>query len=128
MKDKVSALIEIFNKAYSILKYTLDNPNNRYIREKAYERFEFTSYIFWKTLNLYIESEGLKHDNLHSSLDEARRMKIIKNDKLYFDMIKNKAKLKKLKNGELNKTYIILNEYSKNMKWTIDRMNSSLNN
>jgi hypothetical protein len=125
MKEKVSAFVSIFNKAYNILNYALENSDNELIKKTALEKFDYTSQVFFKTIGLYLELEGKHQDSMERRLKEAKSLNLFDDEGIYFELYKNRNhEAIEINEEEFKKIHL----YSENMKIAIDKLYFNLIN
>ena len=74
MDQKLKLKLKQFKKALMTLKDVLDQPKNKYIRDSAIKRFEYSFELFWKVLRIYFLTQ--KGEDYRSPKDAMRGLAV----------------------------------------------------
>lgn len=61
-------------------------------KDGVIQRFEFTFELLWKALKIYLEKEGINVKTPKESLKETFRLELIKNEKVFLNMLEDRNK------------------------------------
>lgn len=89
MKEiKISA--KNYHKAFQKLEEGIAQVKDELDRDGVLQRFEFTYELFWKTLKLILEFEGLECKSPRSCIKEAFKNGYLKDGEAYLDMLEDR--------------------------------------
>jgi nucleotidyltransferase substrate binding protein (TIGR01987 family) len=78
-----------FDKLAGGAKIAEDADDDLY-KDGVIQRFEFTFELLWKTIKIYLENQGIIVRSPRESFKEAFRLNLIKDEKLFLDMLKDR--------------------------------------
>jgi len=85
---KLENLIKSLKKANQRLKEAIKASPTRMHKDATIQRFEFTFELGWKTIQTYIEDQGLECKSPKGCLREGARLEIIENLEEWFKYLK----------------------------------------
>lgn len=86
--EKPELLLKNFSQAIRQLEKALKQPKNEFIRDSAIQRFEFTFELCWKTLQAFLEIEGLESHSPREAIQNAYQAEWISDDPSWLEMLK----------------------------------------
>lgn len=86
MKE-IEISINNFSDAVSRLEEGVQNAEDELSRDGVIQRFEFTFELFWKTLKLVLNFEGIACKTPRSCIKEAFRNEMFVESEIYLDML-----------------------------------------
>ena len=86
MKE-IEISVDNFSKAVLKLEKGIKKANDELGRDGVIQRFEFTFELFWKTLKLLLNWEGIPCKTPRSGVKEAFRNDLIVKSEIYLDML-----------------------------------------
>ncbi len=90
MSDKLRNLLRLLGLALSRLDHALAQPVNKFVRDSAIQRFEFTFELFWKSVKAYVEESGLEAFSPRDSLRAAFQVGVIQDSPEWFRMLEDR--------------------------------------
>ncbi len=86
MKE-IEISIDNFSDAVSRLEEGIQKAKDELARDGVIQRFEFTFELFWKTLKLILNFEGIACNTPRNCIKEAFRNEMIVESEIYLDML-----------------------------------------
>ena len=74
-------------RAVERLKAALEQPKDEFIRDSAIQRFEFTFELAWKTLNTFLELQGLEARSPRAAIRGAFQVGLLPEDPFWLEML-----------------------------------------
>lgn len=126
MKSDLKYSFEKFRKALNRLnegvkKKAKDQLDN----DGVIQRFEFTFELMWKTLRLFLLSEGIITNSPREALKEAFRFGLISDEECFIDMLEDRNQTSHIYSEENSKS--ILNRIKKSYLPVLKKLSVELN-
>jgi len=90
MKNELEYSVEKLNKAVKRLSDGLKKSKDQLDRDGVIQRFEFTFELTWKSLRLFLLDQGIVVNSPKESFKGAFRYGLIKDGKLFLDMLEDR--------------------------------------
>jgi len=76
-------------------------------KDGVIQRFEFTFEMFWKTLKIHLEHEGILCKTPRSCLKEAFKINLIDNEEIFLDMLEDRNRTSHIYDRETSEKIFI---------------------
>lgn len=106
MKDELKYSIEKFNKALSRLKIGIKKAKDQLDNDGVIQRFEFTFELLWKTLRIFLLSEGTITKSPKEALKESFRFGLIKDEEIFLDMLDDRNQTSHIYSEDVSKEIV----------------------
>ena len=106
MKDELKYSIEKFNKALSRLNIGIKKAKDQLDNDGVIQRFEFTFELLWKTLRLFLLSEGIITKSPKEALKESFRFGLIKDEEIFLDMLNDRNQTSHIYSEDVSKEIV----------------------
>ena len=90
MSEKLRNELRLLETALERLEHALAQPVNKFVRDSAIQRFEFTFELLWKSLKTYAQEAGLETFSPRDSLRTGFHLGIIQEDLEWFRMLEDR--------------------------------------
>ena len=90
MKDELKYSFEKFQKALKRLDEGLKRAKDQLDSDGVIQRFEFTFELTWKTLRLFLLSEGINTNSPKEALKRAFKFGLIIDEECFLDMLEDR--------------------------------------
>ncbi|MFN3871648.1 MAG: nucleotidyltransferase substrate binding protein [Ignavibacterium sp.] len=125
MKSDLKYSFEKFRKALNRLNEGVKKAKDRLDNDGVIQRFEFTFELMWKTLRLFLLSEGIITNSPREALKEAFRFGLISDEECFIDMLEDRNQTSHIYSEEISKS--ILNRIKKNYLPVLKKLSVELN-
>ncbi|MFN3693716.1 MAG: nucleotidyltransferase substrate binding protein [Ignavibacterium sp.] len=125
MKSDLKYSFEKFRKALNRLNEGVKKAKDRLDNDGVIQRFEFTFELMWKTLRLFLLSEGIITNSPREALKEAFRFGLISDEECFIDMLEDRNQTSHIYSEEISKS--ILNRIKKNYLPVLNKLSVELN-
>lgn len=106
MKDELKYSTEKFNKALSRLNIGIKKAKDQLDNDGVIQRFEFTFELLWKTLRLFLLSEGIITKSPKEALRESFRFGLIKDEEIFLDMLDDRNQTSHIYSEDVSKEIV----------------------
>ena len=106
MKDELKYSIEKFNKALSRLNIGIKKAKDQLDNDGVIQRFGFTFELLWKTLRLFLLSEGIITKSPKEALKESFRFGLIKDEEIFLDMLDDRNQTSHIYREDVSKEIV----------------------
>lgn len=106
MEDELKFSIEEFNKALSRLNIGIKKAKDQLDNDGVIQRFEFTFELLWKTLRLFLLSEGTIPKSPKEALKESFRFGLIKDEEIFLDMLNDRNQTSHIYSEDVSKEIV----------------------
>lgn len=106
MKDELKYSTEKFNKALSRLNIGIKKAKDQLDNDGVIQRFEFTFELLWKTLRLFLLSEGIITKSPKEALRESFRFGLIKDEEIFLDMLDDRNQTSHIYSEDVSKAIV----------------------
>ncbi len=107
MKDELKYSIEKFNKALSRLAIGIKKAKDQLDNDGVIQRFEFTFELLWKTLRLFLLSEGIITKSPKEALKESFRFGLIEDEEIFLDMLDDRNQTSHIYSEDVSKEIVL---------------------
>lgn len=107
MKDELNYSIEKLYKALSRLNLGIKKAKDQLDNDGVIQRFEFTFELLWKTLRLFLLSEGIITKSPKEALKESFRFGLIKDEDVFLDMLEDRNQTSHIYSEDVTKEIVI---------------------
>ncbi len=125
MKSDLIYSFEKFRKALNRLDEGVKKAKDQLDNDGVIQRFEFTFELMWKTLRLFLLSEGIITNSPREALKEAFRFGLISDEECFIDMLEDRNQTSHIYSEEISKS--ILNRIKKNYLPVLKKLSVELN-
>ncbi len=125
MKSDLIYSFEKFRKALNRLDEGVKKAKDQLDNDGVIQRFEFTFELMWKTLRLFLLSEGIITNSPREALKEAFRFGLISDEECFIDMLEDRNQTSQIYSEEISKS--ILNRIKKNYLPVLKKLSVELN-
>lgn len=101
MTAPLDRLLRDLRAALGRLGEVLALPKTDIVRDAAIQRFEFSFELFWKTLKVRAESDGLRVASPRESLRAAFQLGLLDDDERVFQMLEDRNRTSHLYNAAM---------------------------
>lgn len=88
--NEINISLQNYRKAVNRLHSGIEEAQNELDQDGVLQRFEFTFELFWKTLKLTLNYEGIECYSPRSCIKEAYRQKLLTDGETYLDMLEDR--------------------------------------
>ena len=106
MKDELKYSIEKFNKALSRLNIGIKKAKDQLDNDGVIQRFEFTFELLWKTLRLFLLSEGIITKSPKEALKESFHFGLFKDEEIFLDMLNDRNQTSHIYSEDVSKEIV----------------------
>jgi len=106
MKDELKYSIEKFNKALSRLNIGIKKAKDQLDNDGVIQRFEFTFELLWKTLRLFLLTEGIITKSPKEALKESFHFGLIKDEEIFLDMLDDRNQTSHIYSEDVTKEIV----------------------
>ena len=106
MKDELKYSIEKFNKALSRLNIGIKKAKDQLDNDGVIQRFEFTFELLWKTLRLFLLSEGIITKSPKEALKESFHFGLFKDEEIFLDMLNDRNQTSLIYSEDVSKQIV----------------------
>ncbi len=92
MQEEINYAIKKFRDSVESLKEGVDQAQDELDKDGVIQRFEFTFELLWKTLKIFLESEGIECATPKECLKSAFRVGLIENEQTALNMLEDRNK------------------------------------
>lgn len=103
MKDELKYSFENLKNAVKRLDEGVKQTKNQLDQDGVIQRFEFTFELLWKTLKLFLSSEGILINSPKEALKAAFRFGLFKNESLFLDMLDDRNQTSHIYSEDVSK-------------------------
>jgi nucleotidyltransferase substrate binding protein (TIGR01987 family) len=103
MKNELKYSFEKLKEALRRLNEGLKKAKDQLDRDGVIQRFEFTFELLWKTLRLFLLDQGINTNSPKEVLKETFRFGLIKDEKLFLDMLDDRNQTSHIYSEEVSK-------------------------
>ncbi len=125
MKSDLIYSFEKFRKALNRLDEGVKKAKDQLDNDGVIQRFDFTFELMWKTLRLFLLSEGIITNSPREALKEAFRFGLISDEECFIDMLEDRNQTSHIYSEEISKS--ILNRIKKNYLPVLKKLSVELN-
>jgi nucleotidyltransferase substrate binding protein (TIGR01987 family) len=111
MNDELKYSYEKYQKALKQLDNGIKEAKDQLDNDGVIKRYEFTFELTWKTLKLYLLSEGIITSSPKEALKEAYRIGLFQDEEIYLDMLSDRNQTTHIYSEDVSKK--ILNRIKK---------------
>lgn len=90
MKNEIKYSFKKLDKAITRLEEGCSNAKDELDKDGVIKRFEFTFEIFWKTLKIFLEDQGILCKSPKSCLIEGFRFGMFSDEAVYLNMLEDR--------------------------------------
>ncbi len=101
MTAPLDRLLDDLRAALARLGEALSEPRSDIVRDAAIQRFEFSFELFWKTLKVRAERDGLRAVSPRESLRAAFQLGLLDDDEQVFQMLEDRNRTSHLYNAAM---------------------------
>lgn len=106
MKDELKYSTEKYNRALSRLTIGVKKAKDQLDIDGVIQRFEFTFELLWKTLRLFLLSEGIITKSPKEALRESFRFGLIKDEEIFLDMLDDRNQTSHIYSEDVSKEIV----------------------
>lgn len=113
MNEELKVAILKFSNAVVSLKEGTALAKNDLEKDGVIQRFEFTIELFWKTVKIYLQEQGIVTKTPKESLKSAFSIGLLKDEETMLNMLEDRNKTSHLYNKEVSEKIFqrIKNQY-----------------
>jgi nucleotidyltransferase substrate binding protein (TIGR01987 family) len=92
MSDEAKLSIQKLENAFSRLKEAVNDSRGEIARDVSIIRFEFTTELFWKCLEIVLANEGIICSTPRSCIKESARREMLDSSEIFLEILEDRNK------------------------------------
>ena len=130
MKDELKYSYDKFQKALKRLDEGLKRAKDQLDSDGVIQRFEFTFELTWKTLRLFLLSEGINTNSPKEALKGAFKFGLIIDEECFLDMLEDRNQAAHIYSEDISREIFkrIKKDYSSALKKLSEELKNQIKN
>ena len=130
MKDELKYSYDKFQKALKRLDEGLKRAKDQLDSDGVIQRFEFTFELTWKTLRLFLLSEGINTNSPKEALKGAFKFGLIVDEECFLDMLEDRNQATHIYSEDVSREIFkrIKKDYSSALKKLSEELKNQIKN